>query len=139
MHMQLQLVESLCGFQKIIRTLDDRDLLITSYPGEVMKHEAIKYVSGEGMPQYKNPFEKGRLIIQFFVSFPDSVPIDLVPSLEQCLPGRPVVKVPEDAEECNMLELDPEHDRRSGHYKNAYDEDEDHHGPGVRVQQCAAS
>lgn len=103
MHMQLQLVESLCGFQKIIRTLDDRDLLITSYPGEVLKHEAIKYISGEGMPQYKNPFEKGRLIIQFFVAFPDSVPIDLVPSLEQCLPGRPVVKVPEDAEECNMV------------------------------------
>lgn len=83
--------------------------------------------------------EKGRLIIQFFVAFPDSIPIDMVPSLEQCLPGRPVVKVPEDAEECNMLELDPDHDRRSGHYKNAYDEDEDHHGPGVRVQQCAAS
>lgn len=139
MHMQLQLVESLCGFQKVIRTLDDRDLVITSYPGEVMKHEAIKYIAGEGMPQYKNPFEKGRLIIQFFTVFPDSLPIDLVPALEQCLPGRPSVKVPANAEECNLVELDPERERRSSGYKNAYDEDDDHHGPGVRVQQCATS
>lgn len=30
---QIQLVEALCGFQKIIRTLDDRDLVITAIPG----------------------------------------------------------------------------------------------------------
>lgn len=34
MNMELQLVESLCGFQKPINTLDNRTLLITSHPGE---------------------------------------------------------------------------------------------------------
>lgn len=38
-----------------------------------------------------------------------------------------------------QVELDPERERRSSGYKNAYDEDDDHHGPGVRVQQCATS
>ena len=30
--------------------------------------DALKVVLNEGMPQLKNPFEKGRLIIQFHVS-----------------------------------------------------------------------
>lgn len=30
---QIQLVEALCGFQKVIKTLDDRDLVITAIPG----------------------------------------------------------------------------------------------------------
>ena len=34
-NMTLQLVESLCGFQKVIRTLDDRELLLTTLPGKV--------------------------------------------------------------------------------------------------------
>ena len=34
MRMDILLVESLCGFQKTIRTLDNRTLLITSLPGK---------------------------------------------------------------------------------------------------------
>lgn len=34
MTMEIQLVESLCGFQKPVQTLDNRTLLITSHPGE---------------------------------------------------------------------------------------------------------
>lgn len=47
MRMSLELVEALCGFQKVIRTLDDRDLVITSVPGEVIKHGDLKYVMSE--------------------------------------------------------------------------------------------
>lgn len=35
LRMNLELVEALCGFQKVIRTLDDRDLVITVIPGNV--------------------------------------------------------------------------------------------------------
>lgn len=35
MTMELELVESLCGFQKSIRTLDDRELVITLLPGKL--------------------------------------------------------------------------------------------------------
>lgn len=103
MRMNLQLVEALCGFQKVIKTLDDRDLVITSLPGEVIKHESVKCILGEGMPQYKNPFEKGRLIIQFVVLFPEVLPQAAIPSLEQCLPPRPVVDIPPTAEECQLV------------------------------------
>jgi hypothetical protein len=34
MRMNIELVEALCGFQRVIKTLDDRDLVITAIPGE---------------------------------------------------------------------------------------------------------
>lgn len=46
-----------------------------------------------GMPMYKNPFEKGQLIIQFLVNFPSNIPPEVIPALENCLPARPVVSV----------------------------------------------
>lgn len=134
LRMNIELVEALCGFQKVIHTLDDRDLLITSLPGPVIKHGEVKCILGEGMPQYKNPFEKGRLIIQFLVNFPTSIAPDIIPRLEECLPARPEQMIPDNAEECILEDMDPEHEARQRDYKNAYDEDEGH-GPS-RVQ-CA--
>ncbi|XP_063230348.1 dnaJ homolog subfamily A member 1 [Bacillus rossius redtenbacheri] len=135
MQMRIDLVESLCGFQKVITTLDDRALVITSLPGEVTKHGDVKCILNEGMPQYKNPFEKGRLIIQFMVNFPSVLPPELIPQLENCLPPRPEVMIPDNAEECMLVELDPEQEGRRRNYRNAYDEDEPGHGQS-RVQ-CA--
>lgn len=138
--MQLQLVESLCGFQKVIKTLDNRDLVVTNLPGEVVKHDSFKTILSEGMPQYKNPFEKGRLIIQFQIVFPDKIPQTIVTELEKCLPPRPRIDIPIDAEECNMIDFDPETDARQQRYsRQAYEDDDDgyHHGP--RVQQCTTS
>lgn len=136
MRMPLQLVEALCGFQKVIKTLDDRDLVITSLPGEIVKHESFKCILGEGMPQYKNPFEKGRLIIQFFIVFPQTIPTEIIPKLESCLPSRPVVNIPSSAEECDLVDIDPEQESRRG-YRNAYEEDEGEYHQGPR--QCATS
>jgi DnaJ homolog subfamily A member 1 len=139
MRMEIPLVESLCGFQKVIKTLDQRDLVITSLPGEIVKHESFKCILGEGMPQYKNPFEKGRLIIQFLVAFPESLPAELLPTLEQCLPPRPLVSIPINAEECSLVDLDPEQENRRRH-KQAYEEDdEDGYSHGPRIQQCSTS
>lgn len=56
--------------------------------GSVIKHGEVKCILGEGMPQYKNPFEKGRLIIQFLVNFPATLPPEVIPRLEECLPAR---------------------------------------------------
>lgn len=33
---------------------------------------SVRMVRGEGMPQYRNPFEKGDLYIKFDVQFPDN-------------------------------------------------------------------
>lgn len=132
----LELVEALCGYQKVIKTLDDRELVITAIPGEVTKHEDVRCVYNEGMPTYKNPFEKGRLIIQFKVNFPDQIVPEMIPMLENCLPARPQVMITDAAEEVVLESLDPEEEARSYRQQSAYDEDDgmNGHGPGV---QCA--
>lgn len=97
----LTLSESLCGFQFVIRHLDGRDLVITRAPGHVVpsgmnQHvfnylpgpgivgrsllnlcifsglDSVQIVEGEGMPQYKRPFDKGHLLIKFKVEFPEN-------------------------------------------------------------------
>lgn len=105
MTMPLILTEALCGFKKLIKTLDDRDLMVTHLAGEVIKSNDIKCIMGEGMPQYKNPFEKGRLIIQFEVIFPTHIAPELVPKLETCLPPRPRLDISMDAEECTLVSV----------------------------------
>ncbi|XP_012260458.2 dnaJ homolog subfamily A member 1 [Athalia rosae] len=133
MRMQLELVEALCGFQKVIRTLDERDLVVTCIPGEVTKHGDIKCVLNEGMPVYKDPFTRGRLIIQFVVNFPKTIDPVVIATLEQCLPPREEVMIPDGAEECLLTDLDPEQESRRRNTRQAYEEDE---GGPSRVQ-CA--
>jgi DnaJ family protein A protein 1 len=94
LNMDLTLTEALCGFQRGIKTLDNRTLVITSLPGEVVKHGSVKCVFGEGMPRYKNPFEKGKLIVQFLVKFPDNIDPRRIDQLENILPPRPQVDLP---------------------------------------------
>ncbi|KAH7643684.1 dnaj-like protein subfamily a member 1-like protein [Dermatophagoides farinae] len=140
MSMKINLTEALCGFQKTITTLDSRTLLITSYPGEVIKHGTIKFIAGEGMPTYRNPFEKGKLIINFTVDFPDKIDSAIIPKLEQLLPERPIQDIPmNDVEEVNLHDYTMHDEERSRHNHreayDAYEEDGDmNHGPGV---QCA--
>ena len=94
------------------------------------------------MPQYKNPFEKGKLIIKFTVQFPSDnwTSNENLARLESILPPRQEVMIPDDAEECTLHKFDPRHEghgrsRRSEAYMDD-DEDEDgHHGQRV---QCAS-
>lgn len=131
---EILLVEALCGFKKVIRTLDGRDLLFVREPGEVTKHGEIKCILKEGMPHYKNPTEKGRLIVQFFVTFPDTIAPEVIPTLEDCLPPRTEVMISDQVEEVELLPFDAKEEARTRQSKNVYDEDEDGHGPGQRVQ-----
>lgn len=116
-----------------------------------MKHGDVRCVPNEGMPQYRNPFEKGRLIISFTVRFPPSNWLGAAPAtkkvarLEKLLPPRQVegAMVPDGAEECRMFEVDPEAlgggGRRGGGARGeAYDSDEDEEGMhGAQRVQCA--
>jgi len=86
--MELELVEAICGFQRTIETLDGRMLVVGAIPGEIIKPGDIKAIRNEGMPIYRNPTEKGRLVIQFNVKFPKSIPTNIIPQLEACLPPR---------------------------------------------------
>ncbi|XP_064645646.1 dnaJ homolog subfamily A member 1-like [Lineus longissimus] len=139
MIMELELVEALCGFQKTVTTLDNRSLVIKVIPGDVIKEGDLKCIYGEGMPRYKNPFDKGRLIIRFKVNFPKPgfLPATKLPQLEKILPERQEVIIPDSAEECTLTEFDPSQDAGRGSRGEAYHEDDDEMGGQQRVQ-CAS-
>lgn len=112
--MQIQLVEALCGFKRYIETMDKRVLLIQSTPGEVIRNEELKCIDNEGMPRYKNPFEKGYLVIQFEVIFPPNNFLkgdkNKLNQLRSILPPPEANSEfkgdPADAEETNMINFD---------------------------------
>ncbi|KAI1904461.1 hypothetical protein AGOR_G00005880 [Albula goreensis] len=134
MKMEIKLVEALCGFKKTIRTLDDRVLIITSPAGQVIKHNDIKCVQGEGMPLHRDPYERGQLIVQFIVEFPEKgwLPEDMLPQLEALLPPREELMITDDMEEVELSDADLNSQRRS-YSGEAYEEDESPRG-GVQCQ-----
>ncbi|MGH0189664.1 UNVERIFIED_CONTAM: hypothetical protein FKN15_037532 [Acipenser sinensis] len=141
MHMDLQLVESLCGFKKLITTLDNRTIVITSHPGQAIKPGELKCILNEGMPTYRRPYEKGRLIIQFKVVFPDKnfVPLDKLKQLEKLLPKRQKTESIEDMEimeEADLEDFDMSQERRRHYNGEAYhdDDEDDHQRRGVQCQ-----
>lgn len=72
------------------------------FSGNVIKPGDVKCILNEGMPEYKNAFEKGKLIIQFSVEFPDFLEPEKVAMLESILPAMPACYIPEDAEEASI-------------------------------------
>lgn len=92
----------------------------------------------EGMPHYKNPFEKGRLIIAFNVKFPQDnwVSAAKLKELERLLPPRQELIIPDHAEECILQRYNPEANQQRHRMGEAYDSDEEGSMHGQRVQ-CA--
>jgi DnaJ family protein A protein 2 len=139
----LTLTEALCGFQFILTHLDNRQLLIKSQPGEVVKPDQFKAINDEGMPMYQRSFMKGKLYIHFTVDFPESLVPEQCKSLEAVLPPRPVKQESEmDVDECEEttlhdVNIEEEMRRKQQQAHEAYDEDEDMHGGGAQRVQCA--
>ncbi|XP_056595343.1 dnaJ homolog subfamily A member 4 [Triplophysa dalaica] len=135
MKMNIKLAEALCGFKKTIRMLDDRTLIIHSSPGQVIKPNDLKCINNEGMPVYKEPYEKGLLIVQFEIDFPDKhwLPEHMLPDLERLLPVREHIMLTDDMEEVDLCEIDIENQKRS-FSGEANEEDERPRGGGVQCQ-----
>ncbi|XP_064395120.1 dnaJ homolog subfamily A member 1-like [Halichondria panicea] len=136
-NMEIELSEALCGFSKVITTLDKRSLVITSHPGDVIKHDDSKVVLNEGMPQHRNPFDKGRLFIQFKVKFPSDrfLSTSNLGKLAALLPAPEQEPMDENIEyeEVELVQMDPDHERRKRHA--AFDSPDG--GPrGGRGVQC---
>ncbi|KAF3828232.1 hypothetical protein GH733_004021 [Mirounga leonina] len=128
MYMDIQLVEAMCGFQKPISTLDNRTIVITSHPGQIVKHGDIKCVLNEGMPIYRRPYEKGRLIIEFKVNFPENgfLSPDKLSLLEKLLPERKEVEETDEMDQVELVDFDPNQERRRHYNGEAYEDDEHH-------------
>lgn len=142
MKMDISLTEALTGLKKAVKTLDERTLVIQTVKGEVIKSGDLKMVRGEGMPQYRNPFEKGRLIIQFNVVFPSALESSVAEKLASILPPADEPILPDEVDEVDLNDFDPEADRQQQHHRMGHghfdDDDEGHHGhPGGPGVQCA--
>jgi len=136
MMMNIKLVEALCGFKKTIYTLDKRHLIVTSPPGQVVKPKDTKCIMNEGMPIYREPFERGQLIVIFEVEFPEKhwLPEHLLPKLENLLPPRDPTMITDDMEEVDLCNIDDYYtQQRSRGEREAYEEDDDE-GPRGGVQ-----
>ena len=138
MNMELKLSESLCGFTKVITHLDGRTLKIEVPEGTVTKQDAVRMISGEGMPYHGNPFTKGRLFIHFTVDFPKSLPVATVQAVKAALPKPATPMLTGEEEECNLADVDiSQFGQGEGRGpKSATDEDDedDMRGGGQRVQ-----
>ncbi|XP_028678320.1 dnaJ homolog subfamily A member 4 [Erpetoichthys calabaricus] len=132
--MEIQLVDALCGFRKTLTTLDNRTLVISSSPGNVINHGDVKSVNNEGMPIYRNPFERGRLIIQFLVKFPENgwMPTEMLPRLEALLPPRESSMITDDMEEVELTDFDPSEQRR----RYSDEGDDEYEGTRTGGVQC---
>ncbi|XP_003469394.2 dnaJ homolog subfamily A member 2 [Cavia porcellus] len=139
---KIGLVEALCGFQFTFKHLDGRQIVVKYPPGKVIEPGCVRVVRGEGMPQYRNPFEKGDLYIKFDVQFPENnwINPDKLSELEDLLPSRPEVpNIIGETEEVELQEFDSTRGSGGGQRREAYNDSSDeesssHHGPGV---QCA--
>jgi len=129
MEMKLTLSEALCGCTKSIQTLDGRKLVFHLLPGEVIKHADIRTIPCEGMPHLKNPTEKGDMLIQFAVQFPNELPALSRTNLSKLLPGKCEPMILDEIEEHVLVKVSERQQRSQGHYA-----DEDHGGQGVRCQ-----
>lgn len=123
--MSITVGEALTGFRHVIKTLDDRQLIVETKPGEVIKPNELRSIMNEGMPRYKNPFERGRLIIKFFVDFPESLDVGTVEKLKSLLPASVPETIRPDAENVELLPFDDFTKPTSDHQEAYMEEDSD--------------
>jgi len=137
--MSIELADALCGFTRLLKTLDkeNRHIKVVSAPGAVIRPNTPKCIDEEGMPYPNNQFEKGRLIISFEIAFPGNgfLKPHQCEALEKLLPQREK-HVPSDiGEEVHLSEMSELPQQGRSH--SYYDEDDDERGQGG--VQCQTS
>lgn len=129
MEHSLTLFEALCGFELHITHLDGHIVRVKSEPGQVVTPGEIRSLEGCGMPGYKRPFDKGRLVIKFNVQFPTKITPEAAKQLERVLPKpkpKPAVK-DDEVEDATLSAFNPSERPNSSYRGEAYDEDDDDH------------
>lgn len=133
----IDLLTALAGGQFAIQHLDERALLVTIHPGDVIKPGTLKIIPNQGMPSYRN-HDMGDLILQINVTFPETLDPALLAPLESILPPRPALPTfPKGVhmdEHVDMVAADDRRVRSGGPKGDEMDEDEEGAGPQV---QCA--
>lgn len=131
--------------------MDNRDIVIKTRPGEVIKAEVkdesgrtlpyITMIKDEGMPSRGNPFVKGNLYIAFHVKFPETLSEEAVKVLRGVLPDpdEPEEYDPQEVEEFTMDEANLQHFGKGGAVSSANEYDSDDEMAGGQGVQCQQS
>uniref|UniRef100_I3K7W3 Zgc:122979 n=1 Tax=Oreochromis niloticus TaxID=8128 RepID=I3K7W3_ORENI len=69
---KITLKEALCGCTVNVPTLDNRMMPLPC--SDVIKPGAVRRLRGEGLPLPKSPSQRGDLVVEFQVAFPDRIP-----------------------------------------------------------------
>ncbi|KAL3988799.1 nuclear receptor-binding factor 2 [Sarotherodon galilaeus] len=82
---RVSLRQSLCGCSVTVSTIDGKtcNMKIT----DVVKPGMRKTVAGQGLPFPKNPEQRGDLVVEFDVNFPESLPTNARDVLKRHLPA----------------------------------------------------
>lgn len=139
---KIDLLTALTGGVFTIKHMDNRYLKVTIIPGEIICPDQTKCITGEGMPTYKRPFDKGNLYVKFEVEFPGKewYTAEKAEALTKILPKTPQEALPPNAvvEDVVMASVDPNASNANKSRNNGtdyMDEDQDERGgPSV---QCA--
>lgn len=78
------LFQALCGCTVSIPTLENRIISLPCH--DIIKPGTVKRLRGEGLPFPKNPSQRGDLIVEFSVRFPDRIPPQSREIIRQHLP-----------------------------------------------------
>uniref|UniRef100_A0A3B4BB92 J domain-containing protein n=1 Tax=Periophthalmus magnuspinnatus TaxID=409849 RepID=A0A3B4BB92_9GOBI len=81
---KISLKEALCGCTVSIPTLENRVISLPCH--DIIKPGTVKRLRGEGLPFPKNPLQRGDLIVEFSVHFPDRIPHQSKEIIRQHLP-----------------------------------------------------
>lgn len=71
MTQKLSLKEALLGFDKVFKHLDDHEVELNSE--NVIQHNTVQTLEGEGMPKHHVPSEKGKLFVTYNVELPSFI------------------------------------------------------------------
>ncbi|XP_068839984.1 dnaJ homolog subfamily A member 1-like isoform X2 [Capricornis sumatraensis] len=123
-----------CNRRKIVR--EKKILEVHIDKGQIVKHGDIKCVLNEGMPIYHRPYEKGCLIIEFKVNFPENgfLSPDKLSLLEKLLPERKEIEETDEMDQVELVDFDPNQERRRHYNGEAYEDDEHQPRGGVQCQ-----
>jgi len=130
LRLDIDVSEALCGMRRSLKTLDNRNIALVTKPGEIIKQADIKMIQGEGMPTFRDPFNKGKMIIIFNITFPDKIDPVAAKKILQLLPKPQTPPLPKDVEEVQLEVFDGEATwgGEKTQHSDDYEEEEVHPG-----------
>jgi len=134
--LDINVSEALCGMKRTLKTLDGRNIVLTTAPGEIIKQAAIKMIKGEGMPTFRDPFNKGKLIIIFNIEYPEKIDPAVAKKIAALLPSPKLPAIPKDSEEVQLEEFDGEATWGGEKTQHSDDYEEDVHPGMAGGPQC---